>query len=540
MSSHVVVIDSSARRAVVKVTPGKFLTDVLHEACTKFGVDSNQYTLKNNNKTLDLSRTFRLSGLTSGSKLELVLGSKSPSVVSVALQLPESEAKDIPNGRLTDKFPSSTTMWLILRKFESAVAGGAQVTKNFTARGIAQTSTGGSGAGRVYYDRPILNVMGRELSSFTDLQKTLAQLGINSGSALIRLTFKSSDTPLDEAMVDIEQYFKSIEAEDNPQKVDSRGAHASGAAQSQSTPETNENPGISEAIAGVDSSAETAGMEDIIMPDVDSAPDNISGEKRKADEVVEDGLQRGTPEAPQSSEASISQNTIVGPDHRPISVFAAPTSTSPQASHLLYNEGDYEPTVDHAKLHQARLANEAKNRRLLSEAELAAARQAAQQKLDDTAEVELKLRYPDQTQIVSKFTSMDTTSTLYSFVAGTLDQEDQPFALTYSLPRGPKAIPKESNQRLIRDLGLTGRVLVNFVWDENASSEARTRPALKEQFRQQAKDIKVEEPKLLPDDDAEEERRQRASNAAQSRAAANKGTGERKTLPKWLKLPGKK
>ena len=46
MSSHLVVLDSSARRAVVKTNPGKHLADVLHEACKKFGVDPSHYGLK--------------------------------------------------------------------------------------------------------------------------------------------------------------------------------------------------------------------------------------------------------------------------------------------------------------------------------------------------------------------------------------------------------------------------------------------------------------------------------------------------------------
>ncbi len=46
MSSHVVVIDSTARRAVIKTTPAKYLVDVLQEACTKLGLDASQYGLR--------------------------------------------------------------------------------------------------------------------------------------------------------------------------------------------------------------------------------------------------------------------------------------------------------------------------------------------------------------------------------------------------------------------------------------------------------------------------------------------------------------
>lgn len=46
MAAHVVVIDSTARRATVKTTPGTYLSDVLSEACTKLGADASQSGLK--------------------------------------------------------------------------------------------------------------------------------------------------------------------------------------------------------------------------------------------------------------------------------------------------------------------------------------------------------------------------------------------------------------------------------------------------------------------------------------------------------------
>ena len=46
MASHVVVIAADLRRATVKVTPGTYLTDVLQQACVKFGLSSDKYILK--------------------------------------------------------------------------------------------------------------------------------------------------------------------------------------------------------------------------------------------------------------------------------------------------------------------------------------------------------------------------------------------------------------------------------------------------------------------------------------------------------------
>jgi len=46
MSAHVVVIDATARRATIKTTPAKHLSDILQEACSKLGYNPNQYGLK--------------------------------------------------------------------------------------------------------------------------------------------------------------------------------------------------------------------------------------------------------------------------------------------------------------------------------------------------------------------------------------------------------------------------------------------------------------------------------------------------------------
>ena len=69
---------------------------------------------------------------------------------------------------MTDKFPSTTTLWQVLRKFEAGVAGDGNTKRNLTARGAPGMNDGSSGAGRLYYQIPVIQIMSRELSSFTD------------------------------------------------------------------------------------------------------------------------------------------------------------------------------------------------------------------------------------------------------------------------------------------------------------------------------------------------------------------------------------
>ena len=44
--SHVVVFNSYAKTVKITTTPTKYLTEVRDEACQKFGVNKEQFTLK--------------------------------------------------------------------------------------------------------------------------------------------------------------------------------------------------------------------------------------------------------------------------------------------------------------------------------------------------------------------------------------------------------------------------------------------------------------------------------------------------------------
>ena len=265
---------------------------------------------RRNNKPIDLSRTIRLSGLSSGAKLELVVQSRSPSVVSVALQLPDSDIRDGSPGRLVDKFPSVTTLWLVLRKFESASTsegGGRAAARNFTARGVPQMADGGSGSGRLYYETPVLHFMERELSTFTDLQKTLGQLGLNSGSALFRLGFRPTQRPLEEAMLEIDRYFKSVESDSN------LGAHPESVGKMESLPDS------AKPDAGLGMETTTTRLSETLVRETETVP---------APETENEGNATSAGSAEQR--VTVDRATV-GPDQRSVSIFAPPSNTTPQA-----------------------------------------------------------------------------------------------------------------------------------------------------------------------------------------------------------------
>lgn len=461
---------------------------------------------RHNRKQLDLSLSYRLSSLSSGAKLELVQLSRSPSVVTVGLQLPESEARDAPNGRILDKFPSTTTLWMVLRKFEAGVAGSGPV-RNLTSRAVP-SADGGDVAGRLYYEIPVLQILEREISSFTDLQKTLAQLGFNSGNVLIRLSFRRTDEPIEEAMVKIGEFFRSSEDE-APSAQDKNAA-----------------PAVPPAAALAENTSKEPAQD--LSSSLQPEPSAVTA---ASDEV-----------APAQYISEPATSTV--DSGRTITVFSPPSEDTPSSAKLDYNESDYVPSIEHAKLHQRLLNESSRPKRLPTDAEIAAKAEAEAARRAAIHEVNVKIRFPDQSQVVAKFGTSDTGQSLYEFARGCLAPPfaSENFTLIVhgvSKSKHTNAIPPSDKKHLIKDLGLAGRVLVNFSWADNAASFVHERRAeiLRPELRSQAQQLKVEQPPELKEDVPVPS--QPGPSSAQG---GDKPSGARKSggMPKWLKLPGKK
>ncbi|KAF4851130.1 Tether containing UBX domain for GLUT4 [Colletotrichum siamense] len=511
MSSHVVVIGSDLRRATVKVSPGTYMTDVLQEACKKLNLSSDKYILKHKQKTVDLSIVWRVSGLSPGAKLELVQKSNTPSAVSVALQLPMPEANTAPNGRLIEKLPSDFTIWKVLRQFESGVSQGKNL--NITARGVAQTTSGGAtGSGQMYYETPVLNIMGRELATFEDFQKTLSQLGYNSGSVLIRLSFRKTEQTLFDAMEQISQFFAEVEAEAKKKSQVEAAA-----------PEPATQP------APTEQAAQTA---------TEEPPTSMEGtEDSQNQQTKEAPLQEAAYQAAAEPEAMDVDPAEPLDPLQPVSVFRAPSGTTPAAALADVSENDYTPTIAHAQLHQARLQQSSQNKRLLSDRELEAQAQAEEAKLASVSKVVVKVRFPDNTSAQWEFGHEATGATLYQGVRQAMAHTGQAFRLV--IP-GSKTVIKDENtpkNRLIHDYKLTRNVLLSLVWDDSVPADIRKKPFLKGDIAQRAKEITVPDvPKYV---DEKDEGQKAAAVTKPEKSEGGEGSVAKK-LPKWLKLPGKK
>ncbi|KAL6692520.1 GLUT4 regulating protein TUG domain-containing protein [Trichoderma pleuroticola] len=513
MASHVVVIATDLRRTTVKVNPGTYLSDVLQEACKKLSLDSDKFLLKHKQKQVDLSVPFRTSGLIAGAKLELVLKSKTPSAVQIALQIPQPEAKEIPGGRLIKKFPSDLSIWQVMRQFESGEASAGK-NINITARGVAQTvDTKNSGAGQLYYETPVLNIMGRELGSFADFQKTLSQLGHNSGNVLIRLTFRRTEQTLYEAMEQIGVFFK----EEAKKKEEEKESAASGA------PE--------------DTPKDPSADEDVPMAEAPAEPVSNTAEAREADHAAPQATQDSSSLQPDAHQTLPEVNTS-DPQSRlqPVNVFLAPTNSTPAAALVPAEDSDFTPTVAHAQLHQARLLESSRNKRLLSDREIEEKEAAEQAKIDAVKSVLIKVRFPDNTSSDWEIGPSDTGAFLYQAVRHVMASNEHSFHLV--IP-GSKTVIKDDDtpkHNLIRAYKLSGRVLVSLVWNDGVPADVRKRPFLKSNFAQQGQTIKVPE---IPTAEDNKDGSSVAPKVQQAPTNRDGGEGSGKKMPKWFKL-GKK
>lgn len=449
-------------------------------------------------------------------------------MLAVALQLPESDG----HVRLIDKFPSDTTFWLILRKFEAGVAGGGNAKQNLTARGAPSFNQGSAASGRIYYQKPVIHVMGRELSSFSDLQKTLSQLGFTSGNVLLKLSFQMSDTPLEEAMEQMTAYFKDALPEAESEASEPTPSEAANEAPNETPNEAaNEVPEPTKEPAAANNETEAS---ELVAP---SQAPNMEAPQVDGENPLSALI---TTQDSSTPDHSPSQDQSSPSGKRAVQVFSPPESNPFAAILTSHNPADYIPTIEHAKIHQRNLKAQTHNTRLPSEAELADAAAAETAKLQAVKTVEIKIRFPDQSAAVTTFDQSDTGADLYSFVRDEcLDKKWKQEKFILVLPgvqKGSAALPDTAAKKLIQHLGLKQRVLITFKWDDagGASAEAlATKDVLNAERRREAQPIP--QPQLPQATESEEE------GVVVDLKGKDEGTEKKnKGIPKWLKLPGKK
>lgn len=455
-----------------------------------------------------------MTGLTAGAKLELVAKAKTTSVVKIALKLPDS-------SRLMDSFRNDTTLWKMLRHFETK-GGPSGKTLNFTDRGVPQTSNGtAAGSGQLYYEMPVLRIMNREVSSLSDFQKTLDQLSL-TGSQLIELSFKATDKTLSDAMQEISQFFKDEET--------------AGAQEREPASKPPTVPAEVEAPPVLDSPA--------TAPPTEAAASIAQGTTQQQPSQTESGEKEATEPVDSADLMDFDVDETPAAPHdplKPVGIFSAPTNFTPAAASFEVPESAYTPTIAHAQAHQQKLLESAVNKRLKSDAELEAEARAEEAKVAAVKTVSVKVRFPDETSAEWVFGPDDTGATLYKAVRSVMANDSVPFKLV--LPGPPTAANHIKDDvgekhKLIRGYRMSRKVLVNFAWDASVPPALKKQPFLKSTFARQAKAVEVQDVPMV--DDEPEAKVAPPSTNSKPQSSGDAG-GSTKKIPKWLKgLGGKK
>lgn len=442
-----------------------------------------------------------------------------------------------------EKFRSNTTLWKMLRQFESKRSPSGHVL-NFTDRGIPQTSNGSqAGSGQLYYEMPSLRIMNREISTLAEFQKTLSQLGLTSGSHMIQLSFNSTDKTLNDAMQEISQFFKEEEKAEAKEKSTVAGASSTQANSLLDAPNPESFDGASlqaPLVAGTGEAA--AGNSQVLdqtqsrTPPVDSVAVSVDepaekGVSKKADAMeVDDGNTQPRETGDEDLDNGPSTSSL-----EPVSIFSAPTNSTPAAAAVAVPDSAYTPTIAHAQAHQQKLLASSVNKRLKSDAELAAEAEAAEAKAAAVKKIDVKVRFPDETSAQWNFGPKDTGATLYKAVRGVMENDSAPFKLVLPGVPSPSNLIRDEDgvkHNLVRGYKMSGRVLVNVVWENEVSQNIKKSPFLKDSFASQAR--RVELPQAPQEDEEGESSAPAPAPAAPTQSQKGDSSGGRK-MPKWFK-----
>lgn len=298
-------------------------------------------------------------------------------------------------------------------------------------------------------------------------------------------------------MTQINTYFNSVQPANTPQTTPQTETSAEHGAHADSGMTWIPDAAAENAAAPQEGQAGPEPSEDSVMT---PAPPLNSETPAQDDDVIASSTTTALPSTEgqfPSLSHSHSQQTPTTTSRQPkFAVYSAPTADTPVAAREMYNEADFNPSVEHAQAHQALLNRLSQNKRLQSDKEIEEAATSKRQNLASVKSVLVRVRFPDQMMVDLTMSDTDTVATLYSTVRDMLDQPQQPFELKSAVgPKGrTETLDSTSNSRLIADIGMMGRVLVTMAWDATVDAVARRKEVLKPELRGQAKKLEVQLP----------------------------------------------
>ncbi|KAK9386776.1 hypothetical protein V1515DRAFT_603865 [Lipomyces mesembrius] len=187
-----------------------------------------------------------------------------------------------------------------------------------------------------------------------------------------------------------------------------------------------------------------------------------------SDNRARESTKESVPEAVASPSSSLanavpvsSSSTAGAAGSRSVAVYLAPDKTPEPAND--YDESIYEMTTVRAKAYQSLLTT--KSRKLTEGGPMITKELRQKQEAEKRAKVgkcEVRIRFPDQTQLLSTFNATETIGDVMTFVRFSLVDPMIPFYFFITPPRRVLADPSKT---LVDDLGFGSREILYFAWD---------------------------------------------------------------------------
>jgi tether containing UBX domain for GLUT4 len=324
------------------------------------------------------------------------------------------------------------------------------------------------------------------------------------------LTFRASQRPLEEAMKDISQYFKSESIEPAPTPKENTKPNETAIEPSKEVEMKDAEPlPTTEALESPEMDT------DIPSPSIITFASKTPNSEAPASLFAPQTNTEVSPPPPPPVSEQNSPTIPQGPTeshtaspptpHASLTIYAAPTESTPLAARIPHNETDFIPTMEHASSHQARLLTESRNKRLPSDKELAARAEKKAAIVAAVSNINVRVRCPDGSLVQMTLGREDATGRkLYDNLREVVRERDG-WVLKFTDSKGQFLIVSDDETvNLIKGLKWKGSILVYLVWQDGVDEKIKKRPTLRDEAMSEALSIKTAMPSVNVAEDSQE------------------------------------
>jgi len=188
-------------------------------------------------------------------------------------------------------------------------------------------------------------------------------------------------------------------------------------------------------------------------------------------------------------------------------------------------------TTEQAKGYQAHLTATAKsyNERVLMTKDMRDALDREKALKRAFTQCDVRIRFPDGTQIQATFGANETIGDIYDFVRGYLSTKDVPFQL-HLMPKGDLA----EREIKIKDAGFANRTLVMFTWERKTGVQVLRDEVLKNAVEIEGVAKELLEAEVRTKEEKAQNRNQQASTSTSKPKNEGSSSGGGGKIPKWF------